>query len=582
MRAAIYARFSSELQREASIEDQIRVCTALASREGWSLAQTYADYAISGGTALRPGYQALLTDARAGRFDIIIAESLDRLSRDQEHIAAFFKQVTFAGISIVTLAEGPISELHVGLKGTMSALYLKDLARKTHRGLEGRVKAGRSAGGLSYGYRVLRDHQAGHSESAGRRVIEESEAAVIRRIYSDYLNGLSPRRIARALNQTGVPGPRGGRWTASLLLGNASREIGILRNRLYAGELVWNRQHFIKDPTTGKRVARPNPSSEWIVEPVPELRIIEPELWNAVQQRLMATRRMIAGERQEEAGGGSSASAKNRGARLIAARRPPWLLSGLVRCGVCGGSMTVVADRGRLACGNHRERGTCGNRRTVLQDKILERVFAGLKHRLLTPELVETFVTEYITEVNQANRNATSHRALLQSELAKVERQIRAMVQTIAETGGSRAIVEELRRLERREDELRAEIAAAGRPEPVPALHPNLAQVYRQKVERLEQALQDPIVSAAAAEALRSLVDAVLVHPGERRGEVSLELRGDLAAFLHLRDAPPDGNAAPPVQTITAAPGEGNGGSGRMMGSLVAGTRNHLDLLLTA
>jgi DNA invertase Pin-like site-specific DNA recombinase len=91
LRVAIYARFSSELQREASIEDQTRVCMAYVNREGWSLIQTYTDYAISGATALRPGYQALLADARAGRFDVIIAESLDRFSRDQEHIAAFYK-----------------------------------------------------------------------------------------------------------------------------------------------------------------------------------------------------------------------------------------------------------------------------------------------------------------------------------------------------------------------------------------------------------------------------------------------------------------------------------------------------------
>src|SRR6478736_6348900 len=104
--------------------------------------------------------------------------------------------MTFTGVSIVTLAEGTITELHVGLKGTMSALYLKDLAQKTHRGLEGRIRAGRYAGGLS------------------------------------------PRTIARALNQANVPGSRGGRWTASLMLGNAARETGILRNRLYAGELV--------------------------------------------------------------------------------------------------------------------------------------------------------------------------------------------------------------------------------------------------------------------------------------------------------------------------------------------------------
>jgi len=88
-RAAIYSRFSTEMQSQASIEDQIRVCTAYIERNGWSLVETYADYAISGATALRPGYQTLLSDARGKRFELVIAESLDRFSRDQEHIASF-------------------------------------------------------------------------------------------------------------------------------------------------------------------------------------------------------------------------------------------------------------------------------------------------------------------------------------------------------------------------------------------------------------------------------------------------------------------------------------------------------------
>jgi site-specific DNA recombinase len=234
----------------------------------------------------------------------------------------------------------------------------------------------------------------------------------------------------------------------------------------------------------------------------------------------------------------------------------------LIRCGLCGGGMTVTGERGRLACANHRERGTCTNRRTVLRDQIVTRVLAGLKHRLLSPELVETFVTEYVAELNLSNRKATSERCLLQSELARVERQIRRMVQTIAETGGSRTLVEELRNLEHRQDKLKEEITAAGNPEPPPALHPNLAQVYRQKVERLERALHDPLVNAAAVEALRSLIDAVLVYPRERRGEVLMELRGDLAAFLHLREGP---------LGMNAGPGEGSSGSHRVMGSLVAG-----------
>src|SRR3546814_9053133 len=105
---------------------------------------------------LRPGIQRLLADAQAGKFDIVLAEALDRVSRDQADVATLYKHLQFARVPLVTLAEGEISELHVGLKGTMNALFLKDLARKTHRGLRGRVEKGFSAGPNAYGYRIVR------------------------------------------------------------------------------------------------------------------------------------------------------------------------------------------------------------------------------------------------------------------------------------------------------------------------------------------------------------------------------------------------------------------------------------------
>ena len=148
-RAALYARYSSDLQSAASIDDQFRVCREHAERSGWTIVGGYRDAAVSGDSMiLRPGVQALLEAARWGAFDVVVAEALDRVSRDQADIAALFKHLQFAGVMIVTLAEGEISELHVGLKGTMNALFLKDLAAKTHRGLRGRVEQGRSGGGL--------------------------------------------------------------------------------------------------------------------------------------------------------------------------------------------------------------------------------------------------------------------------------------------------------------------------------------------------------------------------------------------------------------------------------------------------
>jgi site-specific DNA recombinase len=141
---------------DASIADQLRVCREFAARHGWAVVHEFTDHAISGATLLRSGFQTLMRDALNGRFDVVLAEALDRFSRDQEDTAGLFKRLTFAGVNIVTLAEGDITHLHVGLKGTMNALFLKDLADKTRRGLRGRVELGKSGGGLCYGYRVRR------------------------------------------------------------------------------------------------------------------------------------------------------------------------------------------------------------------------------------------------------------------------------------------------------------------------------------------------------------------------------------------------------------------------------------------
>jgi DNA invertase Pin-like site-specific DNA recombinase len=235
MRAVIYARYSSDLQRDASIKDQVRVCRRRIDAEGWSLQQVYSDHGVSGATHLRLRYQALLHDARKQQFDVVVAESLDRLSRDQEHVAGLFKQLSFHGVTLLTIAEDEITELHVGLKGAMSALYLKDLAQKTRRGLEGRVRQGRSAGGLSYGYRIVRKIGPNGAPTTGDREVDENEAGVVRGVFAAFTAG---RAIAKELNDGGIAGPRGVPWGASTIYGNQQRGTGILNNELYVGRLV--------------------------------------------------------------------------------------------------------------------------------------------------------------------------------------------------------------------------------------------------------------------------------------------------------------------------------------------------------
>ena len=186
IRAALYARYSSDQQNAASIADQLRLCREYAEREGWQIVATYEDAAISGSSMiLRPGVQRLLADAQAGKFDIVVAEALDRVSRDQADVAILYKHLQFARVPLVTLAEGEISELHVGLKGTMNALFLKDLAKKTHRGLRGRVEKGFSAGAVGYGYRMVRRLSSEGELVRGEREVDPAQALIVERIFRE-------------------------------------------------------------------------------------------------------------------------------------------------------------------------------------------------------------------------------------------------------------------------------------------------------------------------------------------------------------------------------------------------------------
>jgi DNA invertase Pin-like site-specific DNA recombinase len=471
MRAAIYARYSSDLQREASIDDQLRRCRERIARDGWLLAVTYA----SGASRLRPAYQDLLAGARSRRYDVLVAEALDRLSRDQEDVAALYKRLAFAGIKIVTLAEGEISELHVGLKGTMNALFLKDLALKTHRGLEGRVRQGRSAGGRVYGYAIVREADARGEPIRGGRAINEAEAAVVRRIFQAFASGRSPAAIARELNAQGIGGPDGRPWQGGAITGHSRRRNGILRNELYIGRRVWNRQHFVKDPVGGKRIPRVNPEAEWIVEPAPEVRIVEDALWQAVAARLEETEH-------------SPRVRKLRASRFWERRRPGHLLTGLVRCGCCGGRVTAVGGD-YLACAAARKMGTCDNRLGLPRPALEGFILDTLKDHLMAPELVREFIAEFTAEANRQRREQEVQTEHKRRELAEVTRRLDGLAAAIEDGLRTPGLKQRLERLEQRQAALQDELAAET--PPAPRLHPNLAELYRRKVAELAQALEE-------------------------------------------------------------------------------------------
>ena len=517
MRAAIYARFSSDQQRDASIEDQVRVCTALVDRLGDTVVQVFSDYAISGSTQLRPGFQQMLAMVRDGRIDVIVAEALDRLSRDQEHVAGLYKQMMFAGTKIVTVSEGEISELHVGLKGTMNALFLKDLGQKTHRGLEGRIRDGKAAGGKAYGYKVIRELDARGEPIRGGRSIDLGEAAIVTRIFTDFTAGHSPRAIARALNAENIAGPDGGAWQDSTIRGHAGRGTGILRNQLYVGRLIWNRMRFIKDPATGKRVSRPNPESEWVMEDVPDLRIVDQDLWDMVQARL-------AGIRETDR------SKAIRAAEFWKHRRPKHLLTGNAYCGCCGSALATVGQD-YLACTAARNKGTCDNTRGIRRDVIEGVILDALRTKLMEPEQVKEFAAAFIAETNRIRAVAEAGRSTLEREHSKVCRKLTGLIDAIADGFRAPGLQGQLDELEGRKAELEHRLAEPSRP--LPRLHPNLAEIYRAKVTELHATLADPASRTEATEIIRSLIERVDVVPTADKG-FEIELTGDIANMIEL------------------------------------------------
>lgn len=342
MKVALYARYSSDLQDKRSIDDQLASLRGVLGTRGWNEVAAFGDAGVSGAAiANRPGVLALLAAAEAGTFDIVFVEALDRLSRDQEGTAHIFKRLSYAGVLLETLSEGQISELHVGLAGTMNQLFLRELGNKTRRGLVARVKAGRSAGGRCFGYAV---------RSVGGLEINPEEAEVVRRIYRAYAEGVAPKAIVHALNREGIAAPRGGEWSPSALYGSRRALDGILCQELYHGVRVYNRRRGRKHPLNGKRSFVLNPPGEWLREPVPELRIVDEDLWQAVGRR----RRALSGTPAAHC------------------RRPKRLLSGLLRCSLCGTRMTLQG--GRYACTANRDRGTCGNGKVISARRLEERV----------------------------------------------------------------------------------------------------------------------------------------------------------------------------------------------------------------
>ena len=552
LRAAIYSRYSSENQREASIEDQLEVCRRYIDRQGWRLVETYTDAAISGASKLRPSYTRLISDAEAGKFDVIVSEALDRLSRNLSDTASLYDRLKFSRVLLHTTSMGLISDVHIGIMGTMAQMTLTDLGNKVRRGQLGRARQGKIPGGLAFGYTVV--PPAPGAKEAGDRTINEAEAEIIRRIFREYAAGWSPRRIAKQLNDEGVPGSGGRVWIDTTIRGQGDRGTGLLNNTLYIGQLSWNRTSYVKNPATGRRVARVNKNADREITQVPELRIVDQALWDAVKARQEASRSTISdAEKATTPAGGY---------------RARFLLSGLLSCGCCGGGYTIIG-KDRYGCATRRGKGTCDNGRSISRQHIEARVLSGLRERMLTPELVQAAVSGFEKELANHARLAGTERLQITRELEQIDRGLKRVMQAIEEGEWSETLKTRLKELEGKKASLTVRLKNLDAPAPA-RLHPNAAAIYRTKVADLQTALGGTdIHGIEAAAVLRQLIEKVVLTPDARAPDgLQVDLFGDLATIFAMASS---------VPALRRAANQGLGGDTRtsVLGSqlsVVAGT----------
>ena len=435
---------------------------------------------------------------------------LDRLSRDVGDLDRIHKRLSFLGIGLEDIQQGEANSIHVAVHGVYNSIFISNVRSQVRRGMAGLVNKGLNPGGRAYGYRPVPGKQ-------GVLDVVEEEATIIQRIFNSYINGKTPREIANELNEERVPPPRGRYWTASTINGNRQRENGILQNSIYSGERVWNRVRMVKDPNTGRRVPRMNPKEEWVRKQVPELRIVDPEVFEAAQKR----------------------KAERGGPRPHQKRKPRHLFSGLLKCGCCGSGMSVKdKDHGRIRimCTQAKEAGTCSNKRPYYLDQIEKTVLSGLKEELRSPEAIKRYVHSYNEEMKRLAATSSSELTKLQNQLDRVkgeiDRAVNALMRGIVEAEDVREKIA-ARKLE--EKKLEEDIRRLESSKTPVVLHPTALTSYLHSVENLQETIRTNSLhgSEESKNALRELVDAVIINPPENHlSGMEIEVHGHLSQLV--------------------------------------------------
>jgi len=551
MKAALYARYSSEHQKESSIEDQYRNCETRAQREGWQITARYADRAISGTTTERPDYQRMLVEAKAKLFDVLLVDDFSRLSRDSVESEQARRRLVHWGVRLIGVSDGIDThskghKMLSSMKGMMNEVFIDDLKDKISRGMVGKALQGYHLGGRTYGYRLVPELHPTKTDPYGRPLrvatrlaIHEEQAEWVRWIFARYADGWSPIKIVGELNRQAVPAPGAAfrrkyvgtpTWSAGSLQGDLTHGTGLLNNPLYRGLYVWGRSRREKDPDTHSRARVMLDRKDWITgPPVPHLRIIDEPLWARVMARRAEVSRGVYDLRKLHS------RARSTGAR------PKYLFSGLLVCGTCGGKF-VVCCTAAYCCSNWRTRGEsiCSNalrvRRTLVESVLL----AAIQRDLFTPEGLEVFKQEVVRLLAAHRRTRKPDVAKATARLKDVEQEIMHLIDAIKQGCLTASTKTELDRLEAEKRTLIQTISGRAKAlDKVVTFLPDLEQWFKQLVENLATVTQHQVDKARGI--LRDLVGGTIPLHATADGAdryLTAEVSGDYSGLLKLACGP--------------------------------------------
>ena len=431
-RAAIYARFSSDNQRDESIDAQVRLCKEYIQRCGYALVKIYADEALSGRTDQRPQFQQMLTDAKAGLFDVVVTDKVDRFARDKCDSAVHKRylrkkcgvRVEYASQRIDETPEGMMLE---SVLESLAEYYSMNLARETMKGLTENALRGWHTGGIPpFGLKVVTKIVDG--KEVKTYDIEPDQAGVVRRIFEIYDAGGTYGDIQAATKEDMI------RLRGRPLSKNSIHDI--LRNEKYTGTFVYQK---------GTKKEHRHTRADIIRVPNAFPAIVPRELWERVQAR-MDERKLNPGERTQ-----------NKAKRIF-------LLTGIIYCGKCGAAMVGNGGRGRTkkrysyyAC-NARQRSKECDLKTIRADLVEQMVLDDIQREIFSPEgksrLREKFKA-YLAERPKKIKEQIEH---IKREIAGLDRKINNIITAVEDGRGSPALLERLSLYEERRESLRSEL----------------------------------------------------------------------------------------------------------------------------